>query len=89
MSSALDGRIRMLAREEAAEAVRGVGVLNTTSLDTQGLQQQITDLHEHLHHAATVIKRLEDRIDVLEKAAGQADQQRPVARRTARKDAGE
>lgn len=89
MSSALDGRIRMLAREEAAEAVRGVGVLDTTSLDTQGLQQQITDLHEHLHQAATVIKRLEDRIDVLEKAATQPDPQRPAARRTARKDAGE
>lgn len=90
MSSPLDGRIRSIAREEAAEAVRGVGVLNTTSLDTQGLQQQITDLHEHLHHAATAIKRLEDRIDVLEKTAGQTDQQqRPVGRRTARKDASE
>lgn len=89
MSSPLDGRIRKLAREEAAEAVRGVGVPNTTSLDTQGLQQQITDLHEHLHHAATTIKRLEDRIDVLEKANTQPDPQRSVGRRTARKDTGE
>lgn len=92
MSSPLDGRIRKLAREEAAEAVRSVGVppLNTTPLDTQGLQQQITDLHEHLHQAATVIKRLEDRVDVLEKAAAQPDPQpRQVGRRTARKDAGE
>lgn len=89
MSSPLDGRIRSIAREEAAEAVRGVGVLNTTSLDTQDLQQQITDLHEHLHHAATTIKRLENRIDVLEKTAGQPDPQRPTGRRTARKDSGE
>jgi hypothetical protein len=91
MSSPLDGRIRKLAREEAAEAVRSAGVppLNATPLDTQGLQQQITDLHEHLHHAATTIKRLEDRIDVLEKAAAQPDPQRSVGRRTARKDAGE
>lgn len=90
MSSPLDGRIRSIAQEAAAEAVRGVGVLNTTELDVHGLQQQITDLHEHLHHAATAIKRLEDRIDVLEKTAGRADQQpRPTARRTGRKDAGE
>lgn len=90
MSSPLDGRIRKLAREEAAEAVRGVGVPNTTSLDTQGLQRQITDLHEHLHHAATTISRLEARVDALEKTAGQTDQQqRPAGRRTARKDTGE
>jgi hypothetical protein len=89
MSSPLDGRIRTLAREEAAQAVREVGVLNTTTVDTHGLQQQITDLHEHLHHAATVIKRLEDRLDVLEKATGQTDQEpRTSARRTARKDTG-
>lgn len=87
MSSPLDGRIRALAREEAAEAVRGVGVLNTTTLDTQNLQQQITDLHEHLHHAATTISRLESRVDALEKAAAQGAQEpRTTARRTARKD---
>lgn len=87
MSSPLDGRIRALARAEAEQVVNGVGVLNTTSLDTQGLQQQITDLHEHLHHAATVISRLEDRISALEKATGQTDQEpRTSARRTARKD---
>ena len=48
------------------------------------LQQQITDLHEHLHHAATIIKRLEDRVDALEKAASQA----AVAKRAARKPVG-
>lgn len=92
MSSPLDGRIRAIAREEAATLLGGAPVstaLTDGLTPTQDLQQQITDLHEHLHMAATTIKRLEDRIDVLE-AAGQPDrQQRPAARRTARKDAGE
>lgn len=86
MSSPLDGRIRAIAREEAA-SLTGHATDGAPSLDH--LQQQITDLHEHLHHAATTIKRLEGRVDVLEKAAAQPDQQRPVGRRTARKDAGE
>lgn len=87
MSSPLDGRIRALAREEAAQVVRAVGVLDTTTLDTQGLQQQIADLHEHLHHAATTIKRLEDRIDALEKTAGHTSQEETptLPRRTRRK----
>jgi hypothetical protein len=77
VSSPLDGRIRALAREEAAEAIRGIGV--TTAPDTQGLQQQITDLHEHLHHAATLISRLEARLDALEAAAaGPASADTPV-----------
>lgn len=88
MSSPLDGRIRKLAREEVA-AVAGHAADGAPGLD--GLQQQITELHEHLHHAATTISRLEARVDVLEKAAGQTDQaqQRSVGRRTARKDVGE
>lgn len=86
MSSPLDGRIRKLAREEA-EALAGHTADGTPGLD--GLQQQITDLHEHLHQAATVIKRLEDRIDVLEKTAAQPEPQRSVGRRTARKDTSE
>lgn len=84
MSSPLDGRIRKLAREEAALALSG----QTTDGPPSDLQQQITDLHEHLHHAATTISRLEARVDVLEKATGQTDQeQRPTARRPARKTA--
>lgn len=72
MSSALDGRIRKLAREEAA------GMFVTPETATAAdfnvdraaqLQQQITDLHEHLHHAATTIARLEKRLDALEAAA--------------------
>jgi hypothetical protein len=69
MSSPLDGRIRKLAREEA-QTLLGVGQPTEPAHDTAGLQQQITDLHEHLHHAATTIGRLDQRIDALEAAAG-------------------
>lgn len=85
MSSAQDGKIRKIAREEAALALSG----QTTDGPPSDLQQQITDLHEHLHQAATVIKRVEDRVAVLEKAATQPDPQRSVGRRTARKDPAE
>lgn len=102
MSSPLDGRIRTIAREEAAALLDSIkspsaemaaagapvsAALANGLTPTQDLQQQITDLHEHLHQAATVIKRLEDRIGVLEKTAAQPDPQRSVGRRTARKDA--
>lgn len=79
MSSPLDGRIRKAAREEA-QALLGVGQPNEPSHDTAGLQQQITDLHEHLHHAATAIDRLGKRIDALEAAAGLADAEAPRTR---------
>lgn len=85
MSSAQDGKIRKLAREEAAALLGG----QTTDGAPSDLQQQITDLHEHLHHAATTIKRLEDRVAVLEKATGQTDQEKPATRRTARKEPAE
>jgi len=89
MSSPLDGRIRKLAREEAA-AVLGVGQPNHPAPDTAELQQQITDLHEHLHHAATTIARLEARVDVLEKAASVSEQAKTASRRgTARKETSE
>ncbi|HSC27038.1 MAG TPA: hypothetical protein VLD67_07180 [Vicinamibacterales bacterium] len=92
MSSPLDGRIRHLAREEAATLLgvaSGAQTASGSAPTPDQLQQQITDLHEHLHHAATAIKRLEERIDVLEKAAAQPDQQRSVGRRTARKGTSE
>jgi hypothetical protein len=73
MSSPLDGRIRKLAREEATQALLGAGQRAETAPDTAGLQQQITDLHEHLHVAATTIDRLGKRIDALEAAAGPAN----------------
>jgi cell division septum initiation protein DivIVA len=75
MSSPLDGRIRKLAREEVTALLDSIkspsAEMAGVGKPVQGgeLQQQITDLHEHLHHAATSIKRLEDRIDALEKTS--------------------
>ena len=84
MNSPLDNRMRAIAREEA-NALLGVpgGVQAAAgSVPTpEQLQQQITDLHEHLHHAATAIAKLEQRVDSLEK-------EQPTARRTPRKTGG-
>lgn len=81
MTSPLDGRIRVAVETVLAE--RG-------SPDVAGLQQQITDLHEHLHYAATAISRLEDRVSSLEQAAGIGDlEQSAPVRRTRRKTASE
>lgn len=77
MSSPLDGRIRKMAREEA-QALLGVGQPTESAQDTAGLQQQITDLHEHLHVAATTIDRLGKRLDALEAAAGPVNADTPV-----------
>jgi hypothetical protein len=93
----LDGRIRKLAREEATQALLDSIKSPSAEMAAAGgtvqavdVQQQITDLHEHLHQAATVIKRLEDRVDVLEKTASVSDQAKTVSRRgTARKESTE
>jgi hypothetical protein len=83
MSSPLDSRMRAIAREEAGALL---GVPDGTQAPTsEQMQQQITDLHEHLHHAATTISRLEQRVETLEKAAGVDQEDRPTARRSTRK----
>lgn len=84
----LDERIKSLARQEAAAAVAD------RSADVAGLQQQITDLHEHLHVATTAVRRLEGRLEVLEKTAAgssrpELEQSRPTARRTRSKSTDE
>ena len=88
MSSPLDNRMRAIAREEAG-ALLGVpgGVQETagSAPTVEQMQQQITDLHEHLHVAATNISRLEERIGALEQAGKQADQ---ASRRVTRKAGG-
>lgn len=66
MSSPLDGRIRVIAEQVLASAAGAVVVAD----GEVSLQQQITDLHEHLHVAATTIARLEQRIEALEGAVG-------------------
>jgi hypothetical protein len=74
MSSPLDGRIRAIAREEvAAYGVQpAVGDANRVT----ALEATVTSLHDTL-------LRLEARLDTLEKAAGQADQEaRSATRRT-------
>jgi flagellar biosynthesis chaperone FliJ len=96
MSNPLDGRIRALAREEAASMFSTLATATASDVNTDRvaeLQQQITDLHEHLHMAATTIKHLGDRVDALEKEAAQASaeptvEQPSAPRRTSRKAAG-
>lgn len=89
MSSPLDGRIRAIAREEATALLGVPGGAQAVTPTPDQMQQQITDLHEHLHHAATTIARMEGRISALEKAAGQTDQEeRPTVKRAPRKASG-
>jgi hypothetical protein len=92
VSSPLDGRIRAIAREEAGALLGvpgGASAVAGSAPTAEQMQQQITDLHEHLHQAATTISRLDARIDVLEKAAGRTDQEeQPTVRRATRKASG-
>lgn len=72
MSSPLDSRIRNIARQEATALLGvpgGVPEVDASAPTVEQMQQQITDLHEHLHQAATTISRLEARLEVLEKGA--------------------
>lgn len=88
MSSPLDSRMRNIAREEASALLGvpgGVQAAGDSAPTPEQLQEQITDLHEHLHLAATNITRLEERVAELEKAGKQTDQ---AARRTPRKASG-
>jgi hypothetical protein len=74
MSSPLDGRIRAIAREEAAAygAQPAVGDADRVT----ALEAAVTSLHDTL-------LRLEARLDALEKTAGPADQEaRSATRRT-------
>ena len=88
MSSPLDNRMRAIAHEVAGTLLGvpgGVQAAVGPESTASQMQQQITDLHEHLHHAATTIGRLEARIGALEKADKSNEQ---AARRTARKTVG-
>lgn len=79
MSSPLDGRIRALAREEAT-ALLGVG---TPTAETGAGVDRMTSLDQKVTELSATVKRLDARLDALEKAAGQTDQEgRPTARRT-------
>jgi uncharacterized membrane protein YccC len=84
VSSPLDQRMRAVAREEA-QALLGVPSATGPAPSAEQMQEQITDLHEHLHLAVTTIGRLEARLDALEKRSGQTDPEQAPARRTRRK----
>ena len=83
MSSPLDGRIRKLAREEAAALLGGApaGSDNTDTGRVAALEEAVTGLH------GTVL-RLEARLEALEKTPGQADQEARAATRRARGTSG-
>lgn len=80
----LQDRIRHIAREEVQRVLGREPAADVAPTRCQ-LQQQITDLHEHLHQAATTISRLETRIDALEKTAAGPAAAEPLPRRTRRK----
>lgn len=78
MSSPLDGRIRKLAREEAiALASAPPAAANSVDPDrVAALEVEVADLRG-------AVKTLYTRLDAMESATGQTDQEaRPAARRT-------
>ena len=77
MSSPLDGRIRAIAREEVSALLGDAAVPLAVAADAGPAQAEtITELQAQ-------VKRLSDRLDEVEKAAGQADQEaRSATRRT-------
>lgn len=86
----IDLRIARIAREELKRVLGDPpnGDSGDAAPTRQQLQQQITDLHEHLHQAATTIHRLEARLDELEKTTATADKaEAPAPRRAPRKRA--
>jgi len=79
MSSPLESRIRMLAREEAATLL-GVG---TPTPDRSTDTDQVAALDLKVTELTRLVKQVDARLDVLEKATGQTGQEeRPAARRT-------
>lgn len=82
--SALDGRIRHLAREEAAALLDSIKSPSAEMAATGGtvkagvVQQEVAELR-------ATVERLTGRLDELEKAT----QEKPAPRRTARKETSE
>ena len=82
MSSPLDGRIRSIAREEAAVLLGGAPADGGTGTDlVAALDLKVTEL-------TVMVKRLDARLDAVEKAAGQADQEATSATRRTRGTSG-
>jgi hypothetical protein len=62
VSSPLDGRIRVIARDELESLMGGAS-------SDESLQEQVRGLHEEVHMAVTLVKRLAERVEALESAA--------------------
>lgn len=80
MSSPLDGRIRNLARQEAAALLDAVtGASGSTDTDqVAALDLKVTEL-------TVLVRRLNARLDALEKTTEQTDQEAPPTARRTRK----
>lgn len=78
MSSPLDGRIRALAREEAASLLG-----NPTPNRGAAGSDRVAELEKELTELRATVKQFEERLQAVEKPAGQADQEaRSATRRT-------
>lgn len=66
MSSPLDNRIKAAAEQAVTNILGAPKAPAGANVAPAELQAQVTDLHEHMHHVAAALKRLEDRIDALE-----------------------
>lgn len=80
----LDARIQQIARAAVDDALVGSGPQHAGTPDA-GLQQEVRDLHEHLHRALTLIDHLAARVEALESPAP-PEEQAPA--RTARRKTG-
>lgn len=77
MSSPLDGRIRAMAREEATTLLA-----NSTPDRASAGADRTAELEKELTELRATVKRFEERIQAVENAAAQADQEARPARRT-------
>lgn len=78
MSSPLDGRIRSIAREEATMLLG-----NPTPDRAPAPADRVAELEKALTELRATVKRFEERLQAVENAAGQADQEtRSATRRT-------
>lgn len=77
MSSPLDGRIRALAREEAAT------LLGSTAAGADPGSDRVAALEKAVTSLQDTLLRVEGRLDAMEKAASQpSPEARPATRRT-------
>lgn len=79
MSSPLDGRIRVIAREEL-QAAMGAAHADNADENRGTVQEQIDDLHGHLHELRTQIVKLHGRLSSVEAlSAPRRGRQKPAA----------